>query len=299
MTRKLGIVLLVLCVLLLSAGFLPAKDTPGSKKPPTDRQIPRTKISVQTKPGYRAGLLFDNLYYPAGIGVSARGDCVVHTEWDSYIYMNLQGLNSVIDTGSDELHVLRYRGGGIYAGDVYGSVWKSDDRNTAAYLGSEYYGDDICGLDVDPMSGAVWFITNWEDGYWWSGLWKLMPGSTDAILVDSWEDEPGWGLAVKGDNIYVSDWYGDSVWKYNKPTGNWYEILFGFEGPTDIGFDSAGNMYVAEYGGGNLAMVKNGSTKINRIAWGFYEPYYLELDQYGNIYLTDYGTWQIWKIRKK
>jgi hypothetical protein len=301
--------------------------------PPLKKDAVNNGVVITTQLGYKAGLLLDNLYYPTGIGVSTRGDSIFftqeNTQENSFGSTNLTQEDSIVSNvywhhdhtittipiPADYLQACRVRGA-LYVGSGYGEVFKVVDRQYVTYLGDDYYGDYIAALDVDLATGTVYFVVNYyngvPDGYeYWSGLYKLPRNSTTAILMDEWYDEPCWGLAVKGNLLYITDYVNDSIWTYPKKGGDWNEIVFDLDGPTDIGFDKLGNMFVAEWDGGSIARVKAGSwnggtvptlkagsQNIVRIASGFYSPFYLQLDGYNNIYFTDNYMGQIWKLRK-
>jgi hypothetical protein len=322
MTRKIQVLLVVVCILSLMAGTVLAqgKADPNRKlkvrmpaasvaiqgqktpsHPPLNNKTVNGPAVITTQLGYQASLHLDGLYYPMGIGVSWRGDTILFTQGYSSgnVYWHHDKTIDAIPTPESYLRVCRERGA-LYVGSGYGEVYKVVDRQYVTYLGEDWYGDDIAALDVDMATGAVYFVTNYYGyDYDWSGLYKLSPNTTEAILIDSWWDEPCWGLAVKGNYLYITDYYNDSVWKTPKKGGPWTEIVFDLDGPTDICFDKLGNMFVAEYRGGSIARVKaGGAHDIVRIATGFYSPYYLQLDGSNNIYFTDYNMGQIWKLRK-
>jgi hypothetical protein len=326
MRRKIQVLLVVLCILSLMAGTVLAqgKADPSRKlkvrmpaasvavqgqktpsHPPLNKKAPTAGFlpAITTQLGYQASLHLEGLYYPMGIGVSWRGDTILFTqaEGSGNVYWHHDHTIDAIPTPESYLNVCRERGA-LYVGTAYGDVYKVVDRQYVTYLGEDWFGDDIDALDVDMATGTVYFVTNYWDSYWgeyWSGLYKLPPNTTEAILLDDWYDEPCWGLAVKGNLLYITDYVNDSIWTYPKKGGDWTEIVFDLDGPMDICFDKLGNMFVAEWDGGSIARVKAGGTHdIVRIASGFEYPFYLQLDGSNNIYFTDYWAGQIWKLRK-
>jgi len=323
MRRKIQVLLVVLCILSLMAGTALAQGKadpnrrlrtrtavaaplpvgqPSLIHPPLNNKAAavKNKPAITTQLGYQASLQLGGLYYPNGIGVSWRGDTILFAqdEGSGNVYWHHDHTVDAIPTPTSYLHAARERGA-FYVGSYYGEVYKVVDRQYVTYRGGDWYGDDIAALDVDLATGTVYFVTNYEDGYdYWSGLYKLPPNTTEAILMDEWWDEPCWGIAVKGNFLYVTDYYSGSIYKTPKQGGDWTEIVFDLDGPTDICFDKLGNMFVAEWGGGSIARVKAGSLNIVRIASGFDSPYYLQLDGSNNIYFTDYDMGAIWKLKK-
>ncbi len=339
MTRKIGALLVLVCILALAAGSVLAQEekvpgpgyfkarsavapalakhrgTPGSHppyslagsgKPALRHPSPRTTATASPTTGllgYHASLQQSNLYYPMGIGVSYRGDRTYFTEVDDcdvYLLYNRQY--------KTYLHVDWYAGpirnrGNLYftaSDNGYGDIYKIGPGANEEWIGWGGYGCDwISAIDVDMVTGNVYFIMNCDYDYW--TMLYVLPAKDfggEAILLDEWYGEPCWGLAVKGNKIYSTDYYSGSVWVCDKYGDNWEEILYGFNGPTDLGFDKQGNLFVAEWSGGNVARVRAGSTNIGRIAVGLSSPYYLELDGLGQIFLTDYYAGTIWKFWK-
>ena len=325
MIRKVQVFLVVLCILSLMAGTALAQGKadpnrrlktrtavatalalgqPSLIHPPLNTKAVSAPIPITTQLGYQASLQLGGLYYPSGIGVSWRGDTILFAqdEGSGNVYWHHDHIIDAIPTPTSYLHAARERGA-FYVGSYYGEVYKVVDRQYVSLRGWDEYGDDIAALDVDLATGTVYFTTNYYDGgygEYWTGLYALPKNTSSAILMDWWWDEPCWGIAVKGNFLYITDYYNDSIWKYPKQVqyGPWLEFVFGLDGPTDICFDKLGNMFVAEWGGGSIARVKAGSYNIVRIASGLISPYYLQLDGSDNIYFTDYDMGAIWKLKK-
>jgi DNA-binding beta-propeller fold protein YncE len=343
MKRRILVVLAVLCVLLLTAGFVPAQDQARQKNPlldkgtgeylppqysgdpinpRLDRMLPGAKqarnqsglhhppqlkgpvgpadaVVITTQFGYKAKLWSYGLYYPAGIGVSQRGDSIYYDDdYGGYVYRDRNHSVTAIPVAPTYLHAMRLRGA-LYVGTGYGDIYKLDPAMGVTFAGYDIYGDDVAGLDVDTETGVVYFVTNYFDSsYEWTGLYKLPPNTTEAILLAWWYDEPAWGLAVRGSYIYVSDYYYNEVWRTDKNATGWQLYAWDLWGPTDICFDSAGNLVVAEWDSGSVAVIKARTGQVGRIAYGFYSPYYLQLDKSDAIYLTDFDAGEIWRLWK-
>jgi hypothetical protein len=335
MTRRIQMVLVIFCVLALTAGSVLAQRsngpergfgsreataskrvlTPGKAqtqmRPLEDRgsgvavhppaglltSPPAGAPSIDTFLGYQASLQA-SVYYPVGVGVSYKGERIYLTEdYEDYVYYLMNGSLKTYGYVGYELHALRNRGS-LYAGTAYGDLYKISPGGDVQLIGWDHYGDDVAALDVDAATGAVYFIANFD--YAWTGLYKLPAGASakEAILLAWWLDYPCWGIAVKGNKIFTTDYYDGSVYTCDKNGDHWEKVLWGFNGPTDLGFDKLGNLFVAEWDGGSIARVRAGSTKVARIAEGLSRPYYLEVDGLNRVTLTDYYGWAVWRLWK-
>ncbi len=254
--------------------------------------------------GYHASLQQSGLYYPTGIGVSYKGDRIYFTEYDDCDVLMLY--NREYKT---YVHVGWYPGpvrnrGNLYSAisNYYSDIYKIGPGGYDQWIGWAGYDcpyDYLSAIDVDMKTGDVYFTMNCS--YWdWTGLYVLPAKDFggEAYLLDSWYYDRCWGLAVKGNKIYTTSYEYGSVYVCDKYGENWDEILNGFSGPTDLGFDKLGNLFVAEWDGGSVARVRAGSTNVARIAVGLHSPYYLELDGLGRVFVSDYyggGIWMFWK----
>jgi len=295
---QIGFVLLV--VLVLTAGAVPAQvqKNPGHM-PPHRGQSVAFKSKVTTYLGYRAAVMADGLDEPGAIAVSSRGDSVYFGEsdyGDIYRLRNQNITSTSVIPGSVELARLR---NALYVGDDSGDIYKlgPDGKYQHQAWTPAPVAIYVSGLDIDSVSGAIYYVVNsWDD--YVSALFKLPAGSNPPIYLDSWDDEPSWGLAVKGKYLFVTDYYSNSLWSYSLESGDWEEIVTGLGGPTDICFDKLGNLFVAGYDDGTIYRIKAGTWVISTIADGLYEPYRLQLDASNRIYFGDIGTGIIWKLSK-
>jgi hypothetical protein len=301
MAKKIQVILGAFSVLFLTTGLMASRGHSDLFHPPHAKSLTKgTFSSVTTTLGYHAKLMASFPDYLGGIGVADGGEYVFFSAFeDSYALWLHKGEINGIDTPAYELDGCRNRRGGVYFGDDDGNIWWIKERSQAVYLGHDYYHDYVDALDINPDTGATYFITNYfEDDYFtWTGLYKLTIGQDTATLLDWWEYAPSAGIALRGDTIYVTDYWNDSIWTYSKSAGTWKEIVTGLNGPLGIDLDALGNMYVTE-GGGTLARVTKNCKKIDRIASGFGYPFALELDNEGRIYVTDEESGMIWKIWK-
>lgn len=342
MTRRIKALLVLVCILALTAGSVPAQDervpgqgfikahssiipapgkhrgTPGSHPAYTPAlspgmsplRQPAPRATVGASPvigllGYHASLQQSGLYSPCGIGVSYRGDRIYITQSDDCDVELLYNkeYKTYVHLGWDP-GPIRNRGN-LYCtvtDNGYSDIYRVGPGGYDEWIGWAYDGCDydyISAIDVDRATGDVYFMVNCD--YWeWTALYVLPAKDFggEAYIVDSWYDDPCWGLAVKGNKIYSTSYYDGSVWVCDKSGDNWEEIIFGFEGPCDLGFDKLGNLFVAEWDGGSVARVRAGSTNVARLAVGLDSPYYLELDGQGRVFVSDMHAGNIWMFWK-
>jgi DNA-binding beta-propeller fold protein YncE len=61
----------------------------------------------------------------------------------------------------------------------------------------------------------------------------------------------------------------------------------GFNGPSGVAVDGAGNVFVADIGNHAVKEVLAGTSTVITLSSAFSEPYYVKLDQAGNLYVSD------------
>jgi hypothetical protein len=276
---------------------------PGHVRPPAPSNASNGFPAVTTYLGYKASLLDSGIPYPNGIAASYRGDRVYLTIWDDPdVYLNyLRQWTSYVFVTYD-LTNIRNRGS-LYVATDWGGIFGISAGGVLTYLGYDWYDDEVGGMDVDLATGTVYFVTNYYDyvyDYYWTGLYKLKPGASphEAELLDWWYDYPSWGLAVKGNRIFTTDYYSNAVYSCDKEGTDWDMFLNGFDGPFDLCFDKSGNLFVAEWDGGSVARVRAGKASIARIATGMETGNCLEVDGRGEVFVTDYYGGTIWKLFK-
>jgi len=302
MTRKIWILGFACVVLLLMAGSTPAGNHSETAVASLNENDPAAiaQAGITTRLGYKVGLLLDGLWYPSGIAVSKNGDSIYFGQgFNEYVYWHHAQKITPIETPTNGLICFHVQGS-LFIGDVDGNIYRIDGRNGVTWLGQDYYMDDVGDLDVDPQTGTIYFITNYfEDSFQWAGLYKLRQNSSTAVLLTSWTGAPSWGMALKGDYIYISDRNYGSIRRYHTLHGTWELVVDGaLNTPTDLCFDKQGNIFVTETYVGSVARVKAGSGEIVRIASGLQTPYYLAIDGSDILYVTDVEGGRIWKIRK-
>ncbi len=296
MKKKIRVIFLVLGLIVLGTGLFAAQSQSGPFHPPERGKVgvSTDSLVIQTALGFQARFL-DSWTRPIGIGVSSNGDTIYFTDLSNDIFRDRSHTIKSFPTPGSGLFACRLRGA-LYVGDGNGDIWKLDQGQVTP-RGHDPNGYPVSAIDVDTATGTVYFLTQYLGGLM-NYLYKLPPNVTTGVLIKSWPDLPGWGLAVKGNWLYVSDYHGNSISRISKNGGSFFLVSTGLSGPMDIGFDKLGNLFVAEWFGGSIARIKAGGGNIVRIATGFLEPFYLQLDGSGNIYLTDFGAGEIWKLSK-
>ena len=299
MSRKYLFSAVVLCVLVLAVGLGASFQGKALGHSPTLPKPPRTGSSfvplIPTELRFKAALLAEGLYYPEGIGVTPMGDKVFFAanDYDLYCYKN-RAVQYVTDAPYG-LHSLRFRGA-LYGGDNYGNLYKLVNKTTLKPLVEYFENAFIPALDVDKQTGFIYFVAIDNFGYW-GAIFKMPPGGGSPIWVADLYDY-SWGLAVKGNFLYVSYYYENVIVKLPKFGGPELLVSDQLIGPTDLGFDNEGNIVVAEFWNGAIARIKADSGNVVRIATGLNAPYYLQLDSFGHIYFTDAYAGNLWKLRR-
>jgi DNA-binding beta-propeller fold protein YncE len=212
---------------------------------------------------------------------------LVNTEYDCGLWRYFRGSQYLIFQGVP-FHSSRMRGTRYVVGDDAGDIFELSGKllKLLATLGRGY----ITGLDVDK-NGDVYFIENSLEV-----LYRLPKGSSVPVAVARL-GFASWGVAVKGNALYVSDCSGENIYTLPKTGGSLTLFVSGLVGPCDLIFDRMGNLYIAEYGGGSIAFIRAGSTTVKRIATGFTNPYYIGLDVAGYVYFTDFATGKLWMFK--
>lgn len=299
MSQRTRIVVLALIFLVAAAGAFAARERATPACPPLRNRAPGAGLGsgITTKLGYHAALVKGGLSNPEGIGVSTTGGTIYFVEGGSDLYRLFSGQVQSFPTAYT-LKTCRLRGG-LYVGDYYGSVLRIGANGSVTPWSHDYDNYIVSGLDADPQTGKVYFIAYGYNGSAYdSHLYGVPPGGGPAVLLNTLHNVQSWGVAVRGNYLYVPDYSAGTIWRYPKSGGSWQAFRTGFIGPMDVAFDKAGNMYVTEWAGGSLARVAAGSRVIVRIASGFDFPFHLQLDGLGRIYLTEiYGNaiWKVWR----
>ncbi len=291
----------VLCFLVASAMLSPAFAQTPSRHPVKSAQGPKPLVSLgapSTIPAYKAVLIADGLCYPSGIGAfPERNRVLFNTQCDYQLWYFYLGTLTAVPVPASVYHASRYNGG-FFVGDDYGYIYQLKDgpepglETLARITHSLNY---ILGLDVDPVTRSIYVVSDRLPSY----LNVLPQQGRGAPITLANLGFDSWGVAVRGNYLYVSDTYGGRIWRIKKTGGPLTVYASGFNGPTDIIADSKGNLYVAEFFGGSVKMIPAYTTKTKTIAWGMSMPYYLGLDSRGDIYVSDFDAGIVWMLKKK
>lgn len=258
---------------------------------------------IWTDPKYEAVLLENSLSYPQGIGVGVLGDRVlVGTIGDYSLWGRVEGSLTFFDYFYEPSGG-KMCAGTFYAGNYYGDLYRLNaDRSLEGVLGWDdpYY--EISAIAMDPVTQDIYFMRNdWIDYPYdvYTDLFRYRPSNGKLTYINGWEGFISWGIAVRGNSVYIADVYDDVIWRMAKNGGGLHLFVDGLYEPADIEFDAKGNLYIAEFAGGSIAMVKTGTTTVKRIATGFYTPNYIGLDKLGDIFFSDYYGSTLWELKKK
>jgi DNA-binding beta-propeller fold protein YncE len=285
----------VSCLVLVAVLVSPAPGQTRPSDPPRNvplKSSPPKMPFISTIPAYQAVLIADGLGSPRGIGAfPERGRVLFNTEDDYRLwYFNLGTLQAV-PIPPDEFQASRYNGG-YFVGDDSGYIYQLKDGvvlETLAWVpGAPGY---ITGLDVDPVTRSIYVID-------YDSVWVLPKGQTVPVLLKNLGFS-SWGIGVRGNYLYISDFDNNRLWRMPKKGGNLTLYVSGLNGPSDVVADPKGNLFIAEGSGGSVAKIPAKTTKIKRIAWGMSWPYYLGLDSQGDVCVSDFVAGTVWMLMKK
>ncbi len=99
-----------------------------------------------------------------------------------------------------------------------------------------------------------------------------------------------YGLAVTGNQLYVSNFQANSISVYNSSTGASQFTFGGLSIPEGMNFDSTGNLYVADAGHRQISVFKGDGTYLSSIAANVTAPCAVAVDKNGNIYFVAYSN---------
>ncbi len=196
-------------------------------------------------------------------------------------------------------------GGNIYIADTYAGVVRklAPDGSMTIFTGSptaSFSKPDVVATD---KAGNVYATDNWN-------IQKITPnGVVTTVPINYRLRLSPFDIAADGNgNVYASDWGTNGVYRI-APNGDATDVLGnstidggtgatgGFNYPTGLVADSAGNIYVADSHAGRIVKVTPsgvattviGSSRVTAqiptLASGF-EPNFLAIDPAGNLYAT-------------
>jgi hypothetical protein len=252
--------------------------------------VSMVSVPVQASPTVftpaTATLLASGLNYPWGLGVFTGSSVLVNTG-DNNLWRYLGGSKYLVLTSTHGLTASRMSGLSYVTGDDRGNIYMLSGKSLK--LLTSIKDGDIFGLDIDK-NGDVYFI---DDDH--QVLYRLPRGSIVAVTVATLPFE-SYGVAVKGNTLYVSDFDGGNIYTLPKTGGSLTLFASGLDLPEDIVFDRMGNLYTSEWYG-NIAFIRAGSKAIKIIATGFENPLGLGIDMAGYLYFTDYGAGKLWMFK--
>ncbi len=264
---------------------------------PAPNAVQGAPSPVITSSKYRAIQLLAGIS-PGGIGVGVLGDWVLISDFYYGLLGYERGQVRLLNP-MNSLSAGRMRGN-YYFGDDYGNIYRlePDQRTvTPVWMTWDEPGLEVGSLDVDPVTGFVYFALNVDDGYC-VDFWILNPSTEDIYYVGRLYAPYCYGLALKGNYMYFSLWHDDIILRWNRVKGgDLYEFVY-VPGPGDIIFDAAGNLLVLEHDDGNIVRYNPLGTGRSKIAWGIPGPTYIGLDKFGDIFFSDYYG-ELWKLKKR
>ncbi len=302
---------LVVCGLLLAAVSVSAQIQQSQDKPfhrthrSTVPTTPRFKPAViWTDPHYKTTLVQSGLDWPTGIGVDHSGGAVLINTYNDY---SLWRYRSGTLKWLDDFYAWPVAGrmyGAYYTGDNYGNLFKFNvsTQKLDYVTGWDDYYLEIGAIDIDKVNGTVYFMLNdWYDypSEISTYLYSYDPDTDTTTYIYGWYGFVSWGLAVKGDSVYIADGWGGVVYQMPKQGGSLSLFASGMYDTADIEFDRDGNLYILEFDGGCVDVLRKGYTEIKRIATGFESPNYIGVDDRGDVFFTDAYAGKLYKLKKK
>ncbi len=283
------LIFVVVACLVLVAGLSLAQD-----RKPADRTLsgtlpPAPTVPIVTSVEYSPILLASGISSIRGLGVPPPAGRAFVCDFDGEVHLYDNG--SFYPTGVGYYPFSGRYFKGFYFGDYWGNIYKL--VNGTAKLLAQMPGSLISALTVDPANGCIYFATQWAS----YGIYKLRQGSSTPKLLLSIPFDC-YGLAIKGDSLYVSDFFAGSIYRMPKKGGSLRPMYSGLIGPCDLIFDQGGNLYIAEWIGGRVMAVKAGTADPVPIAQGFAWLFGVDVDKYGNIYFTEDNGGRLWKLQK-
>jgi sugar lactone lactonase YvrE len=118
---------------------------------------------------------------------------------------------------------------------------------------------------------------------------EVTPGGSVKLIASGLKDPDALAFSAADDgSVYVAN-VGDNTVVVLTPFGS-YTLATGFDEPTALAFDTAGNLYVANAGNGEVDEVTSGgSVKPIASGFNFLSPVALTFDAAGNLYVASTG----------
>lgn len=297
MNRRILAGSLCLWAVLIGTGLVSGQTqrAPEDGLPPYKAPVLKSSV-VKVAPAYSPVLLSSSMTAPWGIGVTVSGDQVYVCSYTRILKWEAGSTSVVFDTNDWPCAGKWREDFGYYFGDTTGTVFHGImDVPEIKSVGSTGLGSgDILGLDIDPSTGTIYFIDATNDV-----LYRLP--NFDGHTAQPIASLPGssWGLAVRGDYVYVSFYNSGTIMRIPKSGGAWKTFASGLGGPTGIDFDKKGNLYVVDWSNGRILRINSGTRTAQTIASGFDFPFYIAADGNNNVYFGEYYSGCLWKLTRK
>ncbi|HTS19965.1 MAG TPA: NHL repeat-containing protein [Verrucomicrobiae bacterium] len=177
--------------------------------------------------------------------------------------------------------------------------------NPGAARADNLFVSDLAGRVVEfgpSATGTVFATTGTADGIAFDqagnlyatisgGIEKLnSSGTMTSIFSATGLSEPFALTFDSAGTLFVSDIFGNAIWKFNSSGNGTLFAWSGLDGPDGLAFDRAGNLYVANEG--NNTIEEFGTNGVGRVFanTGLNSPRGLAFDSAGNLYVANYGN---------
>lgn len=188
----------------------------------------------------------------------------------------------------------------------------ADTGTGTCKAGTDYTAGDTCTVKVSftpkfagtrygaaellDRSGKV-LATGYLQGTGAGPRMSFQPGS-QSVVANLANNSPQWVAVDSSGNVYIADYFNDSVLKETPSPGGYIQSVIPMSGPVypeGVAVDGSGNLYVDGY----IQVVKEtlsaGTYTQSVVANGLNASYDLAVDGGGNVYIADYGDNQVLK----
>ncbi len=202
--------------------------------------------------GYSIPFNYQGIPTPYGVATDAAGNVYAVDNVDGVLYQYTPaGVVNVIDNGNDlylpTCVAVDKTHGLIYVGDA-SYIWEYNTAGTLLAQLPEAAGTNDIALDA---AGNVYFVT--QDNRLRTVPFGFTSSTPKTTIATGFTN--AFGIAINGSDIYVSDIGSNSIIKVaNGTSGGTTETTFatGFNKPSHMTFDAAGNLYVADNGSNTI-----------------------------------------------
>ena len=278
--------------------------------------------TLQSSGGYVQSIVANNLPTVGAVAVDARGNVYAGVTAPSPEVLKFSvfdgnfGLVNVGTTSPKLTLTFNFQAGGpltsiaVVTGGTTGLDFAYAGTGTCT-TGHTYNTGDNCTVDVtltplysgvrygavELFNGSTLFATGYIYGTGVGPQLVYLPGVINTIATNY----PNLtGIAVDGsENVYLSGWEYDTVFKIAAPTYNTItEIGGGFNSLSGVASDGAGNVYVSDYYVNKVYKLIAGDnfTSTVQMAQGLSNPSDIAVDGDGNVYISNYTNSQVNEI---